>query len=238
MKLQEYKAKRIFSQHGIPVPKGYVVRGTEDIEEISGKLSFPVVLKAQVLVGGRGKAGGIKFADSLEKVGSIASELIGMDLKGHKVKRLLVEEKVEHEDSRELYVGLTVNREDGCATCILSSRGGVDIEEVAREHPGAVAELNIDPDIGLQQYHCRRLAKRIGLGGRAMLKVAGVALKLYDIFKIYDGELGEINPLILTGDGGIVAVDAVLNIDNNALFRHPELKLEQEPRQEYSVLER
>ena len=238
MKLHEYRAKQIFSEHGIPIPTGFIADTEDDIESGLHDLRFPVVLKAQVLVGGRGKAGGIKFAQSREGVGKVIPELLGMDIKGYKVRRLLIEEKADLDNARELYVGITINREAKLITCILSSEGGVDIEEVARKHPERIARFDIDPEVGLQQYHCRRLAKRIGLSGKAMLKVAGVTAKLHKVFKACDGELAEINPLILTGDDNVIAVDAVLNIDNNALFRHPEFSGEERTTEEFTDLEK
>ncbi|MDP6154858.1 MAG: ADP-forming succinate--CoA ligase subunit beta [Candidatus Thermoplasmatota archaeon] len=238
MKLHEYRAKEIFSQFGIPVPKSIVIDNENEGEAIHKELEFPVALKAQVLVGGRGKAGGIRFAESMNEARRIIPELLGMELKGHAVRQLLIEEKADLIHARELYVGFTVNRKSRSFTCILSSRGGVDIEEVARENPGAIARFDIDPEVGFQQYHARKLSKQIGLAGKKMLKVAAITVKLYDVFRAYDGELAEINPLILTDDGNVIAVDAVLNIDNNALFRHPEFSSEGKTSEEFTDLEK
>jgi len=238
MKLHEYRAKQIFSEHGIPIPRGFVADNEEEMEAGLHDLRIPIVLKAQVLVGGRGKAGGIRFAESRDQARKEIQELIGMDLKGYRVGRLLIEEKADLSTAKELYVGFAVNREEKVTTCILSSEGGVDIEEVAREHPERISKFDINPEVGLQQYHCRRLAKRIGLSGKAMLKVAGITAKLYRVFKACDAELAEINPLVLTGDDNVIAVDAVLNIDNNALFRHPEFAGEGKATEEFTDLER
>jgi len=238
MKLHEYRAKQIFSEFGIPVPKGIVIDNENEIGTIQKELEFPVAMKAQVLVGGRGKAGGIRFAESAHEAGKIIPELLGMNIKGYTTKQLLVEEKADLTNARELYLGFTVNREARRFTCILSSRGGVDIEEVARENPEAIARFDIDPEIGFRQYHACKLAKQIGLSARAMLKVAAITVKLYKVFRAYDGELTEINPLILTDEGNVMAVDAVLNIDNNALFRHPEFKTEGETTEEFTLLEK
>lgn len=238
MKLHEYRAKEIFSQFGIPVPIGIVIDNEGDAVAKLEELEFPVALKAQVLVGGRGKAGGIRFAESAQEAREIIPELLGMNLKGYTVRQLLIEEKADLTLARELYVGFTVNRKARRFTCILSSQGGVDIEEVARIHPEAIARFDIDPEIGFQQYHARKMAKLIGLSGRVMLKVAAITVKLYDVFRSYDGELAEINPLILTDKGKVMAVDAVLNIDNNALFRHPEFGSEGKTSEEFTALER
>lgn len=238
MKLHEYLAKQTFAAYGVPTPKGVMISSLEDFEAQKHNISYPVAIKSQVLVGGRGKAGGIKFVEAEDEAKKIIPELLGMDIKGYKVKQLLIEEKADLTDAQELYVGFTINRTVRAITCILSSKGGVDIEQVAREHPEEIAKLNINPDIGLQQYHCRKLAKQIGLSGKAMLKVADIAAKLYKVFKASDAELAEVNPLILLRDGNIIAVDAVLNIDNNALFRHPEFRTEGETTEEYTSLEK
>lgn len=238
MKLHEYMAKMVFSEYGVPTPKGVVISNLDDFESQKTNINYPIAIKAQVLVGGRGKAGGIKFADSESEAKTAISELLGLDIKGFKVVQLLLEDKADLTDASELYVGFTINREVKAVTCILSSKGGVDIEQVAREHPEEIAKLNIDPDLGLQQYHCRKLAKEIGLHGKAMLKVADVVTRLYRVFKASDAELAEINPLVLTKDLNVIAVDAVLNIDNNSLFRHPEFKVEGETTEEYTELEK
>jgi len=238
MKLHEYLAKQIFAKCGIPTPSGLVIRSIEEFETKKSNLTYPIAIKSQVLVGGRGKAGGIKFADAEDEARNVISELLGSDLKGHKVKQLLLEQKADLTAAQELYVGFTVNREARSITCIMSSKGGVDIEKVARESPQDIAKMNIDPELGLQQYHCRKLAKQIGLNGKSMLKVADVAAKLYKVFKGLDSELAEINPLILTPDSNVLALDSKLNIDNNALFRHPEFKDEREATEEYTDLEK
>ena len=238
MKIHEYKAKQLFSDFGIPTPKGVVINSLDDFEGQKQDIIYPIAVKSQVLVGGRGKAGGIKFADSEAEARNVISELLGFEIKGIPVRKLLLEQKADLTDAHELYVGFTLNRDAKAITCIMSSKGGVDIEQVARDSPGDIAKLNIDPEVGLQQYHCRRLAKRIGLTGKAMLNVAALTAKLYKAFKALDAELAEINPLILTKDQGVLALDSKLNIDNNALFRHPEFSAERETTEEFTVLEK
>jgi succinyl-CoA synthetase beta subunit len=238
MKLHEYMAKEIFATYGIPTPKGVVIKSLEDFEFKKNDISYPVAIKSQILVGGRGKAGGIKFAETYDEAKSIISELLGSEIKGYKVEQLLIEEKADLTSSKELYVGFTINRELKTITCILSSKGGVDIEQVAREHPEDIAKHDINPETGLQQYHCRNLAKHIGLNGKGMLKVADITLRLHNVFKALDAELAEVNPLILKPDGNVIAVDAVLNIDNNSLFRHTELVTESETTEEFTQLEK
>jgi succinyl-CoA synthetase beta subunit len=238
MKLHEYMAKEIFAKAGVPTPKGVVISNIEEFEAKKDEVQYPVAIKSQVLVGGRGKAGGIKFANNYDEAKLVISDLLGMDIKGIKVRQLLVEQKADLSNAKELYVGFTVNREAKVVTCILSSKGGVDIEQVARENPEDIAKLNIDPELGLQQYHCRKLAKQIGLKGKSMLKVADITAKLYKVFLASDAELAEINPLILMPDGNVLAVDSKMNIDNNALFRHPEFKAERETTEEFTDLEK
>ncbi|WP_455391817.1 ADP-forming succinate--CoA ligase subunit beta [[Eubacterium] cellulosolvens] len=238
MKLHEYMAKQIFAEYGLPTPKGVVISSLEDFDAQKQDLEYPIAIKSQVLIGGRGKAGGIKFADNEAEARSAVTELLGSELKGFKIRQLLLEKKADLANAQELYVGFTINREAKAVTCIMSSKGGVDIEQVARESPQDIAKLDIDPELGLQQFHCRKLAKQIGLTGKSMLKVADVAAKLYKVFKALDAELAEVNPLILTTDSSVLAVDSKLNIDNNALFRHPEFKVEREATEEYTDLEK
>jgi len=222
MKLYEYQAKNIFKEYRIPVPEGQIAETPEKAVEIAKNIGKPVAVKAQVLVGGRGKAGGIKFADVPEQVAEVASQLLGSKIKGIEVKRVLVEEKLEIEC--ELYLGITVDRSARRYVAIASSRGGVDIEEVAREHPEAIIKHYIDPLLGFQSFEAREIVKRMGLKGRDLILTADILSKLWKIVEKYDAELVEINPLIKTRHGEIVAADARLIIDDNALFRHPEFK--------------
>ncbi len=222
MKLYEYQAKNIFKEYRIPVPEGQIAETPEKAVEIAKNIGKPVAVKAQVLVGGRGKAGGIKFADIPEQVAEVASQLLGSKIKGIEVKRVLVEEKLEIEC--ELYLGITVDRSARRYVAIASSRGGVDIEEVAREHPEAIIKHYIDPLLGFQSFEAREIVKRMGLKGRDLILTADILSKLWKIVEKYDAELVEINPLIKTRHGEIVAADARLIIDDNALFRHPEFK--------------
>lgn len=231
MKLHEYKAKEIFERYGIPVPRGVLVNTPEDLNDFK----FPAVLKAQVLVGGRGKAGGIKFANDLEEAKAQINELLKMEIKGLKVNSVLVEEKAEIQD--ELYVGFVMDRALKKSLLILSSEGGVNIEEVAAKHPEKIAKHEIDPISGLQMFQVRMLAKQIGLKGKTMLSIATIAFNLYKAYKEYDAELTEINPVAVTPEGAI-AVDAVLNIDDNALYRHKDLQKEFVKSEEYNEIEK
>lgn len=220
MKLYEYEAKKVFASHGIPIPKGDVASTPVEAEEIAASIGKPVALKVQVLVGGRGKAGGIRFAYSPEEARKIASELLGSVFKGFKVDKILVEEKLSIEN--EFYIGITIDRAARKFVAIASSKGGVDIEEVAEKYPSLIAKEHIDPLIGFYTFMARNMLKRLGINRSLINPMASYLKKLYDILVSYDAELIEINPLALTNDGRLVAADARLNIDQDAIFRHKE----------------
>lgn len=219
MKLLEYQAKEIFRRYDIPTPRSEVAESPKGAREIAERLG-PVAIKAQLPVGGRGKAGGIKFAESPEEAEKIAGGLLGSRIKDIEIKKVLVEEKLDIKD--ELYLGVTVDRKNRCYVVLASSEGGVDIEEVAEETPEKIVKQMIDPLLGIRDYHCRSVAKRLGYSGREMNDLAGFIRKLYRVAFEMDAELTEINPLALTEEG-FIAADARLNIDNNALFRHPNI---------------
>ncbi len=212
MKLQEYQAADIFRQAGIPVAEGYLVTAPEEIRDVTR----PVVLKAQVRVGKRGKHGGIMFADSREEAMNKAAKLFDMQIQGLDVNEVLVAEKADVQ--HEYYVGMVMDRETKRPVLIMTSEGGMDIEEVAAEHSDRIAKYPVDPVMGLRRYEAMYLAEKIGLQGNKMKQMAGIAVKLYQAFDAYDGELAEINPLVATPDG-LLAIDAVFNIDDNALYR-------------------
>ncbi len=222
MKLYEYQAKRIFKAYGIRVPEGDVATSPKEAREIAEKLNKPVAIKVQVLVGGRGKAGGIRFADSPDEAEKIASTLLGMSFKGFKVNRVLVEEKLKIRE--EYYLGLTIDRSAKRLVAIASSKGGIDIEEIARSHPHLIVKKHIDPLIGFQPFMARQMLKKIGFKGPLLNRMSQMLYSLYKIAIDYDAELVEINPLVLTEDGLLIAADARLNIDSDALFRHPEVR--------------
>jgi len=219
LKLLEYHAKEIFRRYDIPTPRSEVAESPKGAREIAERLG-PVAIKAQLPVGGRGKAGGIKFAESPEEAEKIAGGLLGSRIKDIEIKKVLVEEKLDIKD--ELYLGVTVDRKNRCYVVLASSEGGVDIEEVAEETPEKIVKQMIDPLLGIRDYHCRSVAKRLGYSGREMNALAGFIRKLYRVAFEMDAELTEINPLALTEEG-FIAADARLNIDNNALFRHPNI---------------
>lgn len=216
MKLYEYKAKIIFSDNGISVPKGKVV---EHLDELRAVDKFPVAMKAQVLVGGRGKSGGIKFAKTMDEAVSHLKCLLDMEIKGYRVKRVLVEEMLEIE--KEIYLGFVLDRSRGLPMLIASSDGGVDIESVPEDK---LFKAHINPLIGIQPFLLRGLVGKIRIGNHSK-ELAGIAKKLYKIFVEFDAELAEINPLVVTKDGKLVAADAKITVDDNAAFRHKDIKV-------------
>ena len=221
MKLLEYEAKEYFKKYGIPTPAGKMVTSPEGAKEYTAELGKPVVIKVQLPVGGRGKAGGVKFADTPEEASEAASQLLGMTIKDLQVKKLYVEEKVGIVN--EIYLGVTVDRNNKKHVILASNEGGMDIEEVADKTPEKIVKHLVDPVDGLRSYHCNYIATRLGYSGRKMRQFGAFVAKLYELAVGMDAELTEINPLAEVEDG-FLAADARLNVDNNSLFRHKELE--------------
>lgn len=221
MKLLEYEAKEYFRRHGIPTPQGRMITTPREARDYTTGLGKPVVIKAQLPVGGRGKAGGVRFADTPEEAAEVADALLGMRIKGLTVEKLYVEEKLRIVN--EIYLGVTVDRRNKAYVVLASSEGGMDIEEVAAKTPERIVRHLVDPVHGLRSYHGNLVAKRLGYGGRKMLQFAAVVESLYELAVEMDAELTEINPLAEVEDE-FTAADARLNVDNNALFRHRELE--------------
>jgi len=227
MKLHEYQAKEVFADAGLPTPPSTLASSVDEAVEAAGAIGYPVAIKAQVHVGGRGKAGGIEIAADEAEAREAAEQIIGMDLKGYTVDRVLVEGAVDFVD--ELYVGVTMDRDAGRPVAMVSTKGGVNIEEVAAEDPGAIAKERVDPAFGLHGYQARRAVYEAGVDRAITSDVASILTTLYKIWAGNDASDAEINPLMVTADGEVVAADAVLNIDDDALFRHPDLaELEEE----------
>lgn len=218
MKLFEYEAKEIVRQYGLPVPKGEVASTPQEAKDAFLELNQPCMIKAQVLVAGRGKAGGIKAASNSEEASEVARSILSMSIKGEKVAKVLVEQKLAAK--RELYVSIVVDRSSKCFTLLCSSEGGVDIEQVAANTPEKIIRHKIDPLIGLQEYESRFVAKRLGYSGKRINQLSSIIIKLYRVMLDYDAELIESNPLIETENGDLVAADLRMLIDDNALFRH------------------
>jgi len=221
MKLHEYQAKQLFARYGIPVPKGEVASTPTEARTIAEKLNKPVAIKAQVLVGGRGKAGGIKVAKSPDETEQLAGQILGMRIKGLPVEKVLVEEALDI--AAEYYLGIIVDRSKERNLVMVSAMGGVDIEEVAETHPEAIARAYIDPFIGLLDFQIRQLHKQAKLEPATLRSFIAIAKSLYRLYIECDANLAEINPLVLTKEGNLVAADAKLLIDDNALYRQPEI---------------
>jgi len=221
LKLHEYQSKRIFAQYGVPIPRGDVASTPEQARQIAARLGKRVVIKSQVLVGGRGKAGGIRLADHPDDAERIADQILGMNIRGLTVKKVLVDEAADI--STEIYLGIVIDRARCRPIMMASSEGGVEIEEVARATPERIVKIAIDPFLGLQSYQGRELAFGIGLRKELVRDFVRIAQGLYQAFMACDASLAEINPLVVTGQGQLLAVDGKMLLDDNALFRHFEL---------------
>jgi len=221
MKLHEYQSKLLFSKFDIPVPKGRIASTASDAKQIAEYLAGSVVIKAQVLVGGRGKAGGIRLVKNPKAAEEIAAEIFAMDIKGLPVRKVLVEEAISIK--KEVYLAITNDRQRRMPVLITSSEGGVDIEGVAHRHPDKITKVYINPLIGLRDYQARDAAINADLPREIMRSFIRVAVGLWQVYTQYDAHLVEINPLVISDDQRIIALDGKVIIDENALFRHPEL---------------
>jgi succinyl-CoA synthetase beta subunit len=220
MDLLEYQGKQLFARHGIPVPRGHDARTVEEAVRAADDIGYPCVIKAQVKIGGRGKAGGIKVAEDREEARRHASAILGMDIRGFTVGELWVEEASDI--AEELYASIVFDRGAKAPLVMLSTKGGMDIEAVAEEDPGAIATLHVDPLLGFQEFHARRLAFEAGVAADVVRPVGALLGKLYDAFVTEETMLVEVNPLIVTTDRQVKALDAKVTLDDNALFRHPD----------------
>ncbi len=221
MKLHEYQSKRLFAAHGVPIPDGEVAATPDEARRIAEKLGGRVVVKSQVLVGGRGKAGGIKLAQTPDEAYKLAEEILGMEIKGLPVRQVLLDEAADIQ--QEIYLGIVIDRAARRPVMMASSEGGVEIEEVARTNPDAIKRVAIDPFLGLRGYQTMELFKGIGLADEHRRAFDRIARGLYEAFAACDASLAEINPLIVTAGGNLLAVDGKMVLDDNALFRHPDL---------------
>jgi succinyl-CoA synthetase beta subunit len=218
--LFEYQGKQYFARYGIPVSAGGIADTVDAAVAEADKAGYPVVIKAQVQVGGRGKAGGVKLATNAEEARFHAGNILGLDIKGHVVSRLWVEHASDI--AKEYYASFTLDRAAKQYLAMVSARGGVEIETVADEDPDAIAKLYIDPAIGFTEAEARQLVTEAGLDAEAVDGAIGILLNLYRCYVEGDADLVEINPLILTPDGRVHALDAKVTLDDNAAFRHPE----------------
>ena len=219
MRLYEYEGKELFKQYGIATPIGVLAKTGTEAREAAVQISKDVVVKAQVLTGGRGKAGGIKIAKTAGDAEKIAQELFGMEIKGYRVNSLLIEEKLDIVS--EIYMGITVDDRKGVPVAIVSAEGGIAIEELARSNPERIAYKSIDPLLGIRNYDAVNLLRQIGLTGQSLVTASKIILQLYQVFASYDARIAEINPLVVTNEGEMVDADSRCEIDDNSLFRHP-----------------
>jgi succinyl-CoA synthetase beta subunit len=218
--LFEYQGKQLFARYGIPVSDGEVAETVDDAVAIADRVGYPVVVKAQVQVGGRGKAGGVKLATNTDEARTHAGNILGLDIKGHVVKRIWVEHASDI--AEEYYASFTLDRAAKKYLGMLSAQGGVEIETVAEENPEALARVEVDPVDGLSEAACRAWVESAKLNPKATDGAVDILLKLYQVFVDGDADLVEINPLILTPDDRVHALDAKVSLDDNARFRHPE----------------
>ncbi|MDM8522374.1 ADP-forming succinate--CoA ligase subunit beta [Desulfococcaceae bacterium HSG8] len=229
MKIHEYQAKELFKKYNIPIPEGGVAFTPDEANGVAGKLGgFPVVVKAQIHAGGRGKGGGVKLAKSAEEVKQLAGEIIGMNLVTHQtgpegrlVKKVLVEQGLNID--KELYLSIVPDRATAKVVIMASEAGGMDIEAVAEETPEKIIKVFVDPLIGIQPYHCREAAFGLNLSSAAIKLFHPMLRSLYNLFVDYDCSLLEINPLVITKEETVIALDAKINFDDNAMFRHKDI---------------
>src|SRR2546425_3656174 len=220
MDLLEYQGKQLFRAHGVPVPDGRPAATVDEAVEAAEELGYPVVVKAQVLIGGRGKAGGIKVAGDRSEVEAHAGAILGMDIRGLTVHELYVERASEI--AEEYYAAILLDRTAKKPMAMLSRMGGMDVEEIAATDPNAIVRVHVDPLLGFSDFHGRRLAFEAGIAGDVVRPVSVVLAKLYEAFAEEDAVLVEVNPLLVTADREVVALDAKVTVDGNALYRHPD----------------
>jgi succinyl-CoA synthetase beta subunit len=228
MKIHEYQGKEVLAKHGVPVPRGIVITKAKEARAAAEKLGGKVVVKAQIHAGGRGKGGGVKLAANPDEAVKLAGEILGMTLvtkqtgpEGKLVRTVLIEEALPIE--RELYLGVVLDRSEGFPVMMASKFGGMEIEEVAAENPDAILKAHFDPDVGLHPYMCRKLAFGLGLEGEAFKSGVKFMHALAQAYGETDASLLEINPLVTTTDGRVIALDTKMNVDDSALFRHKDI---------------
>ena len=227
MKIHEYQARQIFRDYGIPVPADVLCYTVREVEHAAKELNCMVVVKAQVLAGGRGKAGGVKLARNVEEAVNAGKQILGMNIKGLTVEKVLVTEAADIE--KEYYVGLVNDRNSKSVTLMASAEGGVEIEEVAKNNPEKIIKFQINPLTGLLDYQARNIALQLFGDIKHAQKAASILTKLYKLFIETDSTLAEINPLILTTDHQVLAIDGKMNFDDNALYRQPKILVMREP---------
>jgi len=233
MKIHEYQAKQVLAKYGVPTPQGQVAFTPDEVAKIAEQFGKLVVVKAQVHVGGRGKAGGVKLGKTPQEAYEVGSQILGMDLKGLTVKKVLVEEGVNID--KEYYLGMIFDRDARKVVVMVSKEGGMDIEEVAETNPEAIAKVWIDPALGLTDYQIRQLIFGAKLDRAYVKEISKFLRGLYNAFVGSDATLAEINPLVITKEGTVIAADCKMDIDDNALFRQPELAQLQESEEDNAI---
>jgi succinyl-CoA synthetase beta subunit len=227
MKIHEYQAKEILSRYEIPVTKEVLCHSVAEVQTAAGQLGFPVVIKAQVLTGGRGKAGGVKLVRNADEATAAAEKILGMDIKGYTVEKVLVAQGVSFVS--EIYAGITIDRNTKSAVFMVSREGGVEIEEVAKDNPDAILKFTVDPDLGMAPFFARKIAFALFDDLKLVNQASDLFRKLYKVFIETDASLVEINPLVVTSDGNLLALDGKMTFDDNALFRQPAILALNEP---------
>jgi succinyl-CoA synthetase beta subunit len=222
MRLYEFEGKELFRQFKIPVPESRLVRNAGEVTAAVNEIGPPLVLKSQVLTGGRGKAGGIRIAEGANEARTIAQELFQLTVKGYPVESILVEPKLDIK--KEYYVGVTIDRANYSLVVIASGEGGIDIEETAEKHPEKIIKKSLSIEEDLFSFDALSIAKKIGIPQAMIRQGAEIIVSLFNLFKQYDAKLMEINPLVLTSDGKLIAADSRISLDDDAVFRHPQLK--------------
>ncbi|MCY3749047.1 MAG: ADP-forming succinate--CoA ligase subunit beta [Chloroflexi bacterium] len=230
MKVHEHDARAIFQRHGLPVPESRLAASAEEAAEAAGAIAGRVVVKAQVLAGGRGKAGGVSLADSPAEAGLEAARILDLEIGGEPVRKVLIAPAVDI--ARELYLGVVIDRTAQSLALMASAEGGVDIEEVAATNPSAILRVKVDPLAGLPDWEARQLGFALGLSGAQVRQFVRIAQGLVEAFVEVDASLAEVNPLVVDADGNLQAIDAKLNIDDNALARQPEVARLRDPHEE------
>jgi succinyl-CoA synthetase beta subunit len=230
MDLLEYQGKQLFAKHGVTVPEGRPATSVQEAVEAAEELGYPVVIKAQVLIGGRGKAGGIKLAKDRSEAEEHANAILGMDIKGFTVHELYVEKASDIDE--EYYAAILLDRSAKKPLAMLSKMGGMDVEEIAERDPNAIVRLHIDPLVGFQAFHGRRLAFEAGIAEDVVRPVGALLARLYETFVAEDATLVEVNPLLITKEREVVALDSKFTVDGNALGRHPDTAAMRNPSDE------
>ena len=223
MNLHEYQAKRLFAEHGVPIPKGDVASTPAEAREVARELGGKVVVKSQVLIGGRGKAGGIKLASNPDEAEELAGQILGMDIKGFQVNKVLIDEQSPGGIDQEIYLAVLIDRAKRRAMVMASAEGGMDIEEVNENSPEKIFRVYIEPALGVRSYQTTYLASAMDLPRELWRDFHKIVVGLYSCFKANDASLTEINPLVITGSGKLMALDGKMSIDDNGLFRQPKL---------------